>query len=338
AILIFPEGVSQPEPALMPLRTGTARLLLGAARDSGPAATLLPVGLMFREPGTFRAGSALVLVGEPVPTADLAALPTRGADVAVRRLTERLGEALQRLIVEAHDRRILDLVHAAESIWREEMPEAAREPKDRAAWRQRAARAYHYLAAVEPIRVAALRSSVERHVEDLERAALTDRDLSRGYRAGPVVRYAFREGSALLLGLPLALWGVIIHLLPYKLTALAVRALRPEEDVLATYKVMAGLVLYPAAWAPRRLGALRLRQFLLRGRHLRHHLRHVLRDGRGGQSERGGGPLVGSGDLGLHGRGRRHVALPGRARRSRGHSPPSLYRLHLPRRPLYRPH
>src|SRR5439155_1269256 len=126
AILIFPEGVSQPEPALMPLRTGTARLLLGAARDSGPAATLLPVGLMFREPGTFRAGSALVLVGEPVPTADLAALPTRGADGAVRRLTERLGEALQRLIVEAHDRRILDLVHAAESIWREEMPEAAR--------------------------------------------------------------------------------------------------------------------------------------------------------------------------------------------------------------------
>ena len=258
AILIFPEGVSQPEPALMPLRTGTARLLLGAARDSGPAATLLPVGLMFREPGTFRAGSALVLVGEPVPTADLAALPTRGADVAVRRLTERLGEALQRLIVEAHDRRILDLVHAAESIWREEMPEAAREPKDRAAWRQRAARAYHYLAAVEPIRVAALRSSVECHVEDLERAGLTDRDLSRGYRAGPVVRYAFREGSALLLGLPLALWGVIIHLLPYKLTALAVRALRPEEDVLATYKVMAGLVLYPAAWALEAWAAWRL--------------------------------------------------------------------------------
>ena len=260
AILIFPEGVSQPEPALMPLRTGTARLLLGAARalDSGLAATLLPVGLMFREPGTFRAGSALVLVGEPVPTADLAALPPQESDVAVRRLTERLGEALQRLIVEARDRHILALVHAAESIWREEMPEAAREPWDRAAWRQRAARAYHYLAGVEPIRVAALRSRVERYVEDLERAGLIDRDLSRGYRAGPVMRYAFREGSALLLGLPLALWGVIIHLLPYRLTALAVHALRPEEDVLATYKVMVGLVLYPAAWVLEAWAAWRL--------------------------------------------------------------------------------
>ena len=29
AILIFPEGVSQPEPVLMPLRTGVARMVLG---------------------------------------------------------------------------------------------------------------------------------------------------------------------------------------------------------------------------------------------------------------------------------------------------------------------
>ena len=61
ALLIFPEGVSQGEPALMPLRTGTARLLLGADRARGgrPATTLLPVGLMFREPGTFRVRHAV---------------------------------------------------------------------------------------------------------------------------------------------------------------------------------------------------------------------------------------------------------------------------------------
>ena len=34
AILIFPEGVSQPEPTLMPLRTGAARMLLAAEADS----------------------------------------------------------------------------------------------------------------------------------------------------------------------------------------------------------------------------------------------------------------------------------------------------------------
>jgi 1-acyl-sn-glycerol-3-phosphate acyltransferase len=264
AILIFPEGVSQPEPALMPLRTGAARLVLGsdwvADRELRrlAATTLLPVGLMFHEPGTFRVGTALVLIGEPVPTGDLEAPASGAADEAVRQLTERLGGALQRLIVLARDRATLELVHAAEAIWREEVPDAAREPKDRAAWRQRAARADQYLAAAEPARLAALRGRLERYVKDLELAGLTDRDLSEGYRPAAVLRYAFREGLALALGLPLALWGVLNHIVPYRAIGLAVSAIKPEADVLATYKVAAGLVLFPLCWALEGFGAWRL--------------------------------------------------------------------------------
>ena len=257
ALLIFPEGMSQGEPALMPLRTGTARLLLGADREGGgrpamtllPPTTLLPVSLMFHEPGTFRVGSALLLVGQAVSTGDLRALPAAESRYAVRQLTERLGGALGRLVVEARDRHTLELVHAAEAIWREEMPDAAREGKDRAAWRQRAARAHRYLSEAEPARVAALRSRLERYVKDLELAGLTNRDLSQGYGTFAVLRYGLREGLALALGLPLALWGVVNHLVPYQATALAVRALKPEPDVLATYKVVVGLLLFPLGWA-----------------------------------------------------------------------------------------
>jgi glycerol-3-phosphate O-acyltransferase / dihydroxyacetone phosphate acyltransferase len=250
ALLIFPEGVSQPEPALMPLRTGAARLLIEADRQRGGRArtTLLPIGLMFREPGTFRVGRALVLVGEPVAAADLEALPQEETPEAVRRLTARLGGALERLIVEARDRHTLELVHAAEAIWREEMPDAAREPKDRELWCQRAARAHTYLSSVDPARMAALRGRLERYAKDLEIAGLTNRDLSEGFRTAAVLRFTLREGLALTLGLPLALWGILNHIVPYQATALAVRALRPEADVLATYKVVAGLVLYPLCW------------------------------------------------------------------------------------------
>jgi len=256
ALVIFPEGMSQAEPVLMPLRTGTARLLLGADREGGgrpatthlPPTTLLPVGLMFHEPGTFRVGSALLLVGQAVSTEDLRALPAAESDYAVRQLTERLGGALQRLIVEAGDRHTLELVHAAEAIWREEMPDAAREGAERAAWRQRAARAHRHLVVAEPARIAALRSRLERYVKDLELAGLTNRDLSEGYGTFAVLRYGFREGLALALGLPLALWGVVNHVVPYQATALAVRALKPEPDVLATYKVVVGLVLFPLGW------------------------------------------------------------------------------------------
>src|SRR6185436_15501005 len=68
AILIFPEGKSQPEPVLQPLRSGAARLLLGAEAAQGREldSAVVPVGLLFNEPGTFRSGWAHVLVGEPL--------------------------------------------------------------------------------------------------------------------------------------------------------------------------------------------------------------------------------------------------------------------------------
>jgi glycerol-3-phosphate O-acyltransferase / dihydroxyacetone phosphate acyltransferase len=256
ALLIFPEGKSQSEPTLMPLRTGAARLLLGEAGEptageptQGPAPTLLPIGLMFHEPGTFRVGTAILLVGRPVPTDDLQALPPSDSERAVRQLTERLGDALGRLIVEATDRHTLGLVEAAESIWREEMPEAAREAKDRAAWLRRAALAHAYLVLREPARTAALRSRLERYVKDLDLAGLTNRDLTHGYGASAVLRYGLRQGLALLLGLPLALWGLVNHIVPYQAIGLAVRALKPEPDVLATYKVLIGILVFPVCWA-----------------------------------------------------------------------------------------
>jgi hypothetical protein len=57
-----------------------------------------------------------------------------------------------------------------------------------------------------------------------------------------------REGLSLALGLPLALWGLVNHVVPYQLTAVAVRALHPEPDTEATYKLGFGLLLYPLAW------------------------------------------------------------------------------------------
>jgi hypothetical protein len=96
--------------------------------------------------------------------------------------------------------------------------------------------------------MAALRGRLERYAKDLEIAGLTNRDLSEGFRTAAVLRFTLREGLALTLGLPLALWGILNHIVPYQATALAVRALRPEADVLATYKVVAGLALYPLCW------------------------------------------------------------------------------------------
>jgi glycerol-3-phosphate O-acyltransferase/dihydroxyacetone phosphate acyltransferase len=251
AILIFPEGVSQAEPRLMPLRTGAARLALAPAIAGAGAAgwpALLPVGLVYHEPGTFRTGWALVLVGEPVPLAEFATRATTAPETATRELTDRLAAALRGQIVEAHDRKLLRLARVVDTLWQAERggPDGA---AARTARMQAAMRAYRYLAIHEPARLAALTQDVERYAKDLDAAGLADGRLATSYPAGVVARYALREGAAPLLALPLALWGVVAHLVPYQATRLAVRLLRPEPDVVATYKILAGLALYPPGWA-----------------------------------------------------------------------------------------
>src|SRR5688500_13547983 len=48
AIGIFPEGTSHDEPSITQLRTGAARIALGAAPRIGGAFPIIPIGLVFR--------------------------------------------------------------------------------------------------------------------------------------------------------------------------------------------------------------------------------------------------------------------------------------------------
>ena len=246
AILIFPEGVSQPEPTLMALRTGAARTLLEAETAGAPAVTLLPVGLVLDEPGTFRSGRGLLLVGEPVESKDCVALHRTDPATAAHRLTDRLAEALKKQIVEAEDRETLRLLRLMERVWREESGSAPTPAS--AEWLQRASRAYRWLRREAPGDVERFRSEVEDYARHLDALGITPATLGRAYAPSIVARYAASEILPLVLGVPLAALGIVLHALPYALLWIGIRLARPSPDTEATYKLTGGLVIYPAGW------------------------------------------------------------------------------------------
>ena len=244
AIALFPEGRTQPEPALQQVKTGAARMLLAAeAAQPDARVTLLPVGLVFDRPGTFRSGRALVSIGPPVETGDL-----RDHPAAARRLTERLAEALRAQIVEADDRATLRLLGLAEELWRDRDRAEAPSEADRVPWLQGAMRAYRTLQHTDPGRIAAFRRALEEFDEEADRAGLGSRRLFRRYSAGGVARFVLVEGLALLVALPLALVGILLHGVPYNMTTWLVRKIPHTDEEEATDKIAAGLVLYPLCW------------------------------------------------------------------------------------------
>lgn len=250
ALLIFPEGTSQAQPVLQPLRTGVARMLLAAEAAHGGAlgVRLVPAGLVYHEPGRFRAGQALVAFGEPVDTADCVALSATDPPAAARRLTERLTEQLRALIVEADDRETLRLLGVLEAVAREESAPAGDEA-GRIAWMRQAMRAYRWLLVHAPVRVASFRQHVERYAKTLELAGLAPDGPLPAAATTAAWRHAAREGAALLLGSPLAAIGMALHGIPYWLTRLSLRALPHDPDEEATYGIASATVLYPLCWA-----------------------------------------------------------------------------------------
>jgi 1-acyl-sn-glycerol-3-phosphate acyltransferase len=257
-ILIFPEGRTQPQPILLPLRTGAARLLLGAERALGgdSRVALLPVGMVFHDPGTFRFASVQITIGEPLATGDLIGTHRDPSDEAVRAITARLSEAIGARIVEAQDQYSLELLAVLERAWWEEAARRGEPPpstgdaaEQSLAWKQRVMRAGRYLAAREPHRLAALRHRIELYRGHLDEVGLTGEQLGRPYTWGLVISYVVTNLMWLALGLPVACWGIVCHAAPYWLTGQIAKRLGTTSEEEATDKMAVGLVIYPLLWA-----------------------------------------------------------------------------------------
>jgi 1-acyl-sn-glycerol-3-phosphate acyltransferase len=85
-LVIFPEGIMHPERQLLPLKTGAARIALGATERGTPGVVIVPVGLVYEDRGRWRS-NAIVRFGAPISTHEYH---------DVRALTDDLADALQR--------------------------------------------------------------------------------------------------------------------------------------------------------------------------------------------------------------------------------------------------
>ena len=86
--------------------------------------------------------------------------------------------------------------------------------------------------------------AVSRYYELLAREGLDDAQLA----AGEAPRGSLWGAVALVLALPLAALGVALYALPYQVPKLAARRVAKEDDEISTYKLGAGLLVYPI-WA-----------------------------------------------------------------------------------------
>lgn len=239
AIGIFPEGLSHSEPGLAPLKTGAARMALGAAPLVGHPFPIMPVGLSFQDKGTFRS-YALAMIGRPVRWEDLHLAGER-AD-AVRELTARIESGLREVTINLESWEDAPLVEAAEEIYAAEAGVAAT-PAASVERMAQVGEALRMLRRSDLSDWRALAADVKRHERLLRRLRIRPRHLSDpGHLAA--VRWVPRQAVWFgLLALPAAL-GAAAYFIPYRATGAIAGRMRPEPDTMATYKLLIGALIH----------------------------------------------------------------------------------------------
>jgi 1-acyl-sn-glycerol-3-phosphate acyltransferase len=254
AVQIFPEGRSHSEPGLIELKTGAARIALGAEAQSDwkLGLAIVPIGITYRRKSIFR-GRALVTIGKPFSINDLRPVFERDPQECARILTERIGARLQVVTLQLTRREDQELIETAEALYvREKGVSRPRERDDlqeRLPRLQQFAEALAWLRAQEPARHERLARAVRRYARISRLLGVQEGDVPGQYQAQSVVRYSLREATFLLLGAVPALLGTVIWYIPYVLPRMVVSRLRLEYESIATWKLSIGFFVFPLALA-----------------------------------------------------------------------------------------
>lgn len=241
-LALFPEGTSHDDPRMKPLKSGAARIALGAASTGeGLALSMVPVGLVFTDKQTFRS-EVLLSFGAPIAVEPVH-LTERGepAPPDVRALTGRIQAGLDALVLQAESPGALALAAAAERLLSGGEGGSLAE---RVSIRQRLLSGRAWLAEHDPGRLDQLERRVRRHLDLLGAARLDGPERLARLGASSLAR-----GLLHLLLAPPALAGVLLHLPAWvAVDRLARRLARGDRSMDATLKLGLGLVLYPATW------------------------------------------------------------------------------------------
>lgn len=245
-LLIFPEGQSHSDAHLREMKTGVARISLGAQEANGVAPAVVPVGMNFTRKGSFRAG-LLVEFGAPVPV-NIA--QGELSDDAVRRVTAQIQQAIEGLTVNAETSDDIDLVNRMERFFalrRGRYRRGSLRQKFRAL--RRLTEAQRRLRERDPERVDSLRWQLRQFERLCHRFGVKDYHLSVSYRPLTLMIFLSILFVDLVLLMPLAAWGIANAIMPFLLTRHAARTMARGSDQYDTAKILLGLILFPVFWA-----------------------------------------------------------------------------------------
>lgn len=241
SIIIFPEGSSKTEPRLRKIKTGAARIILGAEEmyNFGLDAVIVPVGINYSDPHHFRSNLFLNF-GEPIKAADYKEAWENDQFEAARQMTEDLRVRMEELTIVIDNHHLDDIVADIDTIYRSNLKRLEDEPLPAAEQefviKKDIIEAVEHFNKEEPDRLAGLRRQIGEYRQQLFEHKLTDQQVRAVNKRIPTKGYLLY----LILTAPFYLSGVLFNWVPYRLTGLVTQMIGPRDDFTGSIRIISG--------------------------------------------------------------------------------------------------
>lgn len=244
-LVVFPEGNSEQERLLRNLKSGTARIALQTElRNKGKLGLqIIPLGLVYSQAEKFRS-SALVKVGKTIDPIPYLNEFEEDSLKAAKKLTNVFKASLVELLVDSESKeqdvltdQIVEVL-SIQSLGKKQVEEDVALMKE----------VYQSLNEIQRSdinkldEIQSLTKKISWQINQLE---VKSYFFDRKYRSWMFVRQSIQSILALLIGLPIFIYGLLHNVVPFKLTDLGLPKIVKDVEYYAPMAVLFGLILYP---------------------------------------------------------------------------------------------
>ena len=249
-IIIFPEGTSILERRLQKIKTGTARIALGAEakNDFGLDLKILTVGLNYSNARRFRS-ELYVKIDEAITVKDYQNIYEEDNWKAVEALTETIRRRLEANVIVTQDEKADRLSQNIETLYQNQLiadlklDGAENEQEFRTS--QGIADAVAHFRKTDPKRMEKFEERMENYMDQLQSLQLKDDLFIKDRRNQNIITDSIKTMLYFMLGLPVYLYGLINNYIPYKIPSLVADNFVKVAEYRGPVMMLTGMLTFP---------------------------------------------------------------------------------------------
>ena len=243
-ILIFPEGVSETERKLRKVKTGTARIVLGAEAQNEFKLNvrILPIGINYSNPHRFRS-DVFVNFGKPISIKEYRASYNDNEKASVLRLTEKIKTELEKLLVLVKDEKMDTLITKIETLYRNKLRDDSLSI-DKATQdfylSKEIVNALEYIQKEFPQKAINFELKISNYINRLKKYNLRDTQI----REHRIRIQIWNNILYFILGSPIFLYGYITNFIPFKVSEYLSKKILVRRDFIGSMKLAFGVFVF----------------------------------------------------------------------------------------------